>query len=703
MKHKYIFFVKALIACLLTVTFLSCSSRDVERGFVGNIRKVDTTMISTVSTMTNQIHKKKEHRVYYFDNSGSMINNNLFNPLKENLLTAIDNFPIDLMVEIIVFSDAKFWVNNGNNDYEPDNRLHIKKIICNDDDKKELKDFVSKIDTPKQRIYYTHHYIVINDFLKRRIVEGYDNVMYLLTDGVEHSVNGLNSQDNILKTSRWNTRDDVYGIYVDLKAAGHRLGNYFNNNQDKHLYRVHGCNIGINLFRVNPSEIAIDNALNTSELSINLFGDSPDKITLYSDDDYYKCTLKPFSCGDEKIVLNVEPINRNCLPQTHDVKIRLDLTWKENGMINIPSDFVNIVVKCHVPQNGVMSIATPIQMGNAKIKFRKDKVFWNENNPDTLNYKINYKFSENLTNRLTALQSPYLSIDFGDANDYIELLDTHGVLQSRIKLPIASDTTISFALTINKNHGNLQRRQTLHGKIALNNLTNVDALYLGKNPIEKCNGSYVIYDDFELEIKQRWELWKWCCLALLLLLVLIVIAIIIDFWKCYDNASKFPGDLGQSIVFTGTGLDAPMGFSMNFDGFLVESLAYNAIKTHKLSSTFVQKIIIHNGHYNEYKPTFWEKHTKGDIIYLRSNDFIDGIMEKIEIIPTGKNKEFVAQFKIFSTTNSIEEIQTINLALGQLNTVNSQVNSNERILNYNLTVMGSILIPPTATHSTYTN
>ena len=215
MKHKYIFFIKALIACLLTVTFLSCSSRDVERGFVGNIRKVDTTMISTVSTMTNQIHKKKEHRVYYFDNSGSMIKNNLFNPLKENLLTAIDNFPIDLMVEIIVFSDAKFWVNNGNNDYEPGDGLHIKKTICNDDDKKELKDFVSKIDTPKQRIYYTHHYIVINDFLKRRIVEGYDNVMYLLTDGVEHSVNGLNSQDNILKTSRWNTRDDVYGIYVD--------------------------------------------------------------------------------------------------------------------------------------------------------------------------------------------------------------------------------------------------------------------------------------------------------------------------------------------------------------------------------------------------------------------------------------------------------------------------------------------------------
>lgn len=653
MKHKYIYFVKALIACLLTVTFLSCSSRDVERGFVGNIRKVDTTMISTVSTMTNQIHKKKEHRVYYFDNSGSMIKNNLFNPLKENLLTAIDNFPIDLMVEIIVFSDAKFWVNNGNNDYEPDNRLHIKKIICNDDDKKELKDFVSKIDTPNQRIYYTHHYIVINDFLKRRIVEGYDNVMYLLTDGVEHSVNGLNSQDNILKTSRWNTRDDVYGIYVDLTAAGHRLGNYFNNNQDKHLYRVHGCNIGINLFRVNPSEIAIDNALNTSEFSINLFGDSPDKITLSSNDDYYKCTLKPFSCGDEKIVLNVEPINRNCLPQTHDVKIRLDLTWKENGMINIPSDSVNIVVKCHVPQNGVMSIATPIQMGNAKIKFRKDKVFWNENNPDTLIYKVNYKFSENLTNRLTALQSPYLSIDFGDANDYIELLDTHGVLQSRIKLPIASDTTISFALTIDKNHDNLQRRQTLHGKIALNNLTNVDALYLGKNPIEKCNGSYVIYDDFELEIKQRWELWKWCLLALLILIIVIIILFILkDLF-----APKFSHD--RNIYFETPHKINNIRLSVtlyNEEYQLVDVDATSIIRTSILCNHYIKKIIITSPNVQTKTFGFLRKKWSGDIVYIKADNLPSGITQ-ISIMPKSKDRvsievNSVPKYKVEPHTNN---------------------------------------------------
>lgn len=653
MKHKYIFFVKALIAYLLTVTFLSCSSRDIERGFVGNIRKVDTTMISTVSTMTNQIHKKKEHRVYYFDNSGSMIDNNLFNPLKENLLTAIDNFPIDLMVEIIVFSDAKFWVNNGNNDYEPDNRLHIKKIICNDDDKKELKDFVSKIDTPKQRIYYTHHYIVINDFLKRRIVEGYDNVMYLLTDGVEHSVNGLKSQDNILKTSRWNTRDDVYGIYVDLKAAGHRLGNYFNNNQDKHLYRVHGCNIGINLFRVNPSEIAIDNALNTSEFSINLFGDSPDKITLSSNDDYYKCTLKPFSCGDEKIVLNVEPINRNCLPQTHDVKIRLDLTWKENGMINIPSDFVNIVVKCHVPQNGVMSIATPIQMGNAKIKFRKDKVFWNENNPDTLIYKVNYKFSENLTNRLTALQSPYLSIDFGDANDYIELLDTHGVLQSRIKLPIASDTTISFALTIDKNHVNLQRRQTLHGKIVLNNLTNVDALYLGKNPIEKCNGSYVIYDDFELEIKQRWELWKWCLLALLILIIVIIILFILkDLF-----APKFSHD--RNIYFETPHKINNIRLSVtlyNEEYQLVDVDATSIIRTSILCNHYIKKIIITSPNVQTKTFGFLRKKWSGDIVYIKADNLPSGITQ-ISIMPKSKDRvsievNSVPKYKVEPHTNN---------------------------------------------------
>ena len=654
MKHKYIFFVKALIACLLTVTFLSCSSRDIERGFVGKIVCLDQNdSIAQIIVEVDKDETKKEHRVYYFDNSGSMKTKNLFNPLKENLLTAIDDFPEDLMVEIIVFSDAKFWVNNGNDDYEPDNRLHIKKTRCTPNDKEELKKFVSQIETPEQRIYYTHHYIVINDFLKRRIVEGYDNVMYLLTDGGEHPVNGLYSQDNILKTSRWNTRDDVYGIYVDLKAEGHKLGNYFNNNQDKHLYRVHGCNIGINLFRVNPSEIAIDNALNTSEFSINLFGDSPDKITLSSNDDYYKCTLKPFSYGDEKIVLNVEPKNRNCLPQTHDVKIRLNLTWKENGMINIPSDSVNIVVKCHVPQNGVMSIATPIQMGNAKIKFRKDKVFWNENNPDTLIYKVNYKFSENLTNRLTALQSPYLSIDFGDANDYIELLDTHGVPQSRIKLPIASDTTISFALTIDKNHGNLQRRQTLHGKIALNNLTNVDALYLGKNPIEKCNGSYVIYDDFEFEIKQRWELWKWCLLALLILIIVIIILFLLkDLF-----APKFSHD--RNIYFETPHKINNIRLSVtlyNEEYQLVDVDATSIIRTSILCNHYIKKIIITSPNVQTKTFGFLRKKWSGDIVYIKADNLPSGITQ-ISIMPKSKDRvsievNSVPKYKVEPHTNN---------------------------------------------------
>ena len=59
----------------------------------------------------------------------------------------------------------------------------------------------------------------------------------------------------------------------------------------------------------------------------------------------------------------------------------------------------------------------------AKTQKQNECIEYMKNNPDTLIYKVNYKFSENLTNRLTALQSPYLSIDFGDANDYIELLE----------------------------------------------------------------------------------------------------------------------------------------------------------------------------------------------------------------------------------------------------------------------------------------
>lgn len=727
MKNKFIFFVTALIACVLIVTFLSCSSRDVERGFVGKIVCLDQNdSITQMIVEVGEDETKNEHRVYYFDNSRSMIskknyikNRTLLDVLKDSLCQTIKDLPVGTIVEVIVFSDYAWWQKSPNNlsPYEPKENqmcsLHIKDAVTS---RTELLDFVNSIEAigkrPEGGDYDTHHSIAINDFLTRRQLNGYVNTMYLLTDGDDEHDKPRGQSANIesgksVLNSRWRVSRNMHCIYVALNGEEYELGTYFLTNkqqkENRHLYHLTGCNTRINLFSIDDS-IHIDNALLPHNICFKTNGESPKGITISSSDRYYQCSLTSFNPIAKEVTLRIEPKDTT-LPQMHDMEIVLNLEWENdsNRIKNLPSDSLPLIIRCRIPQNGVMSIATPIQMDNAKIKFRKDKVFWNENDPDTLIYKVNYKFSENLANQSNTLQSPCLSIDLGDANDYIELLDAQGVQQSMIKLPIALDTTISFALTIDKNHVNLQRRQNLRGKIMLNDLTYADALYLGKKQIKKHNDSYVLVDNFELDIKQRWELWKWCLVALLLLLALIVIAIIIYFLTCYDNASKFPGDLGQSIVFTGTGLDAPMGFSMNFDGFLVESLAYNAIKTHKLSSTFVQKIIIHNGHYNEYKPTFWEKHTKGDIIYLRSNDFIDGIMEKIEIIPVGKNKEFVAQFKIFSTTNSIEEIQTINLALGQLNTVNSQVNSNERILNYNLTVMGSILIPPTATHSTYTN
>lgn len=729
---KNYFKLTKLVVCLFAITiFSSCNSNDVKRGFIGRIVDLNCNKKDSVVSIVKEVGQSSlaEHRVYYFDNSRSMIRTSnmingrtLLDVLKDSLYQTVDALPIGTIVEVIVFSDYAWWQKSQENasDYFPmaDQMcsLHIESKMT---DKTKMLNFIkniSAIGKLSETVHYdTHHSIAINDFLNRRQLKGYVNTMYLLTDGNDEYDHPRGRSANIesgisVLESRWknNVSRDMHGIYVALNKKEFELGTYFKNrpkDENRHLYHVSGCNTRINLFSIEDT-ICIDNALLPHNICLRTSGDSPHNISISSNDKFYVCTLESFNSLAKEVKLRIEPKTSN-LPLDHNVKIEMKLEWgnksKSNGKINLPSNSLPLIVRCKVPKTGIISVATPVQMQNTKIKFRRDKVFWEENNPDTLVYDMRYILSENITNQSNTLPSPDLLIDFGDANDYIKLLDAQGIAQSTIGLPIAKDTTITFAITIDKNHDNLQRRQTLHGKIALNDLTYADALYLGKKQIKKHNESYVLVDDFELEIKQRWELWKWCLAALLLLLALIADAIIIYFIMCYKKAAKFPGDLGQSIVFTGTGLDSPMGFSMNFDGFLVESLAYNAIKTHKLSSTFVQKIIIHNGHYNEYKPTFWEKHTKGDIIYLRSNDFIDGIMEKIEIIPVGKNKEFVAQFKIFSTTNSIEEVQTINLALGQLNTVNSQVNSNERILNYNLTVMGSILIPPTATHSTYTN
>ena len=245
---------------------------------------------------------------------------------------------------------------------------------------------------------------------------------------------------------------------------------------------------------------------------------------------------------------------------------------------------------------------------------------------------------------MTALQSPYLSIDFGDANDYIELLDTHGVPQSRIKLPIASDTTISFALTIDKNHGNLQRRQTLHGKIALNNLTNVDALYLGKNPIEKCNGSYVIYDDFELEIKQRWELWIWCLLTAIILVIIIIFLFKLQGW-CAPKFSR-----QKNIYF-----DVPHGIDnirlsvtlYNGDIQLVDMDATSIIRTSNLCDKYIKKIIVTSPSVQEKTVGFLRKKWSGDIVYIKANNLPNGITQ-LSIKP---EKEDCVSIEMYSEPN----------------------------------------------------
>lgn len=729
---KNYFKLTKLVVCLLAITiFSSCNFNDVKRGFIGDkiqeIR-IDSTENKDSAFFINKDLSKKEHRVYYVDNSLSMKKSNLIGRVKENLKQTINSLPNGTEVEIIVFSDADLWqdvVNGGV--YTPSDKQIYKTTIKNSHSKKELNNFIDAIKLA-DKLDNTHHSIAINDFLVNRCKPDMINIMYLLTDGVDESDrnekdrNGntdnpcqLKLQTGIEALNKWKRSDSIYGVYVALNSAANTLLCNEFNNSDKHLYVVNGCNLQINLFRLNVDSILVENVSCPKKYIIGVSGECPKDMKFsnnkkqYADANYTYEILSVPNKTNKNLQLEIKPNNQPLcnLPSEHISNLQFLLDWdKTTSRKNYPEVGMSLMVKCLNTTKSTIAIAEPQKLNTSTIKYRTDKVFWHEDNPDTLTYYIHYRMSNDIVKFNKASLGANLLINIPsieEPNKYVQLLNARGEKQSEIDLPISSDTTICFKITIDKEYTSLPKNASIKVNVILKDLTNIDALYLGKKQIKKHNDSYVLVDDFELQIKQRWELWKWCLLALLLLLVLIADAIIIYFIMCYKKAAKFPGDLGQSIVFTGTGLDAPMGFSMNFDGFLVESLAYNAIKTHKLSSTFVQKIIIHNGHYNEYKPSFWEKHTKGDIIYLTSNDFIDGIMEKIEITPIGKKQDFVARFNIFATTNSTKDVKHFDLALGKLNTVNSQVNSNERILNYNLTVMGSILIPPTATHSTYTN
>ena len=191
----------------------------------------------------------KERRVYYLDCSYSMVSNKLWDLVRANLKSAIDNI-IDETTEIVIIPFAD---NNLKNPI-------LKPMIANATakGKNSLKNKIDALPQPNKSTM-TYHYIPLRDFFSCRVDDSRVTYMFLMTDGEDED----ERHEAMNKLRQWGAKygtKNVYGFYVMLhdQAQSPKIAEICNN-QD-HLWKVETADVNINLVRLQCS--AIFNAKN---------------------------------------------------------------------------------------------------------------------------------------------------------------------------------------------------------------------------------------------------------------------------------------------------------------------------------------------------------------------------------------------------------------------------------------------------------
>ena len=200
----------------------------------------------------------KERRVYYLDCSFSMVQNKLWDKVRSNLVSAIDNIN-DETTEIVVIPFANNNLKNPT----------LKPILAyaTAKGKSFLKTTINNLPQPNKTTM-TYHYIPVLDFYNKRISTERVTYMFLMTDGKDEDP----SQTTITKLlPQWGAKygnKNVYGFYVMLheQAANPEIDRVCKN-QD-HLWKVATADVNINLVRLQSS--AIFNAKNDNYFDLRI-------------------------------------------------------------------------------------------------------------------------------------------------------------------------------------------------------------------------------------------------------------------------------------------------------------------------------------------------------------------------------------------------------------------------------------------------
>jgi hypothetical protein len=215
-------------------------------------------VLLTLLSFTLNAQILKERRVYYLDCSYSMVTNKIWDDVRNNLKSAIDNVSdetTELMVIPFAFDKAHH------------NHLDAFSEVATEKGKATLK---AKIDglgtTPSTK---TFHSDPLKDFYNLRVNDKRVTYMFFMTDGQnEENPDSFKPLLELWGDKYGNT--NVYGFYVMLHdlAKDPSVGSVIS--KQKHLWQVETADVNINLIRMQPT--AIFNARSDKFFEVPIYG-----------------------------------------------------------------------------------------------------------------------------------------------------------------------------------------------------------------------------------------------------------------------------------------------------------------------------------------------------------------------------------------------------------------------------------------------
>lgn len=255
---------------------------------------------------------QKERRVYYLDCSYSMVQLNIWNSVRQNLITAINQVE-DNTTELWVIPFAVDGVHHKT--------LTPIKAYADDAGKKNLEKAVMGIVPSKSSM--TYHSDPILDFYNNgRVAEG-DCITYLflMTDGQNEEQAPYNFEAELAKWTKY-SNSQVYGFYVMLHKSAYNTMIENKIEGLPHFWNVHSPNVNISLARVPQS--GVFNKRNEEWLELPITG----KCFGFDIDASFEDTDAPYKVTETTISGNtlkvrIEALDGVILPAEKELTLRL--------------------------------------------------------------------------------------------------------------------------------------------------------------------------------------------------------------------------------------------------------------------------------------------------------------------------------------------------------------------------------------------